>query len=98
VVKNVKQSGPWYANWALLMGTLSYGTYEVAIMGDESLKMNLELQSLYLPTSLFLGGERENLPLLKGKLVEGKTLIYVCRNKTCKLPVYSLPDALQQLN
>ena len=34
------------------------------------------------------------LPLLEGKLVEGKTLIYVCENKTCKLPTEDIQEAL----
>lgn len=98
VIENVVESGPWYANWGLLMGMLSYNPYEIAIMGNESVKMNLELQSHYLPTSLFLGGDADNLPLLNGKLVKGSTLIYVCKNKTCKLPVSSVNEALKQLN
>ena len=97
VVENVKESGPWYANWAILLGTLVYNPYEVAIMGEKAMKYNLELQSHYLPTSLFLGGDLENLPLLKGKLVVGSTIIYVCRNKACKLPVDSVGEALNQL-
>ncbi|MFK5854604.1 MAG: thioredoxin domain-containing protein [Bacteroidota bacterium] len=98
VIKNVVESGPWYANWGILMGMLSYAPYEVAIMGNESVKMNLELQSHYLPTSLFLGGNTDNLPLLNGKLVKGSTLIYVCKNRTCKFPVSSISEALKQLN
>ena len=98
VVENVVESGPWYANWALLLGMYSYNPYEVAIMGNKSVKINLELQSHYIPTSLFLGGKTENLPLLKGKLVKDSTIIYVCKNKACKIPVSSVIEALEQLN
>lgn len=94
----VKESGPWYANWAMLMGTLSYEPYEVAIMGEEALNFNYEMQLKYLPTSIFLGGEIENLPLLKYKLEKEKNWIYVCRNKTCKLPVENADEALDQIN
>ncbi len=98
VIKNVKKAGPYYANWAILLGTLSYEPFEVAIMGDDAIKMNTTIQLHYLPTSFFLGGTSENLPLLEGRLVEDQTLIYICRNKTCGLPVKTVVDALKQIN
>lgn len=98
VEDNLKESGPWYANWAKLMGLLSYESTEIAIMGDKATLMNFDIQSNYLPTSLFLGGTSENLPLLKDKLIKGKTMIYVCTNKTCKLPVENIEEALSQIN
>ena len=51
----------------------------------------------YLPTSIILGGDEENLPLLENKKAEGKTLIYVCRDRVCKFPVEKVSEALQQL-
>ena len=98
VMDDVKKSGPWYANWAVLYGLLSYRPFEIAIMGQEASTFNFELQSYYLPTSLFLGGDIENLPLLKSKLVSNKTIIYVCKDKTCNLPVSTVKDALIQIN
>ena len=94
----VKESGPWYANWAILMGLQSFELYEVAIMGKMAIPLNHEMQINYLPNSLFLGGIQENLPLLKHRLVNGKTLIYVCKNKICKLPVTSIKDAQELIN
>jgi len=34
---------------------------------------------------------------LKQRFVEGKTLIYVCKNKACLLPVSEVKEALTQL-
>jgi uncharacterized protein YyaL (SSP411 family) len=45
-----------------------------------------------------MGGTDENLPLLENKLPADKTLIYVCTNKVCKLPVEETGRALQQIN
>lgn len=98
VTENVKNSGPWYANWAILMGMISFEPTEVAVMGDKAILINNEMQSNYLPTAIFLGGDSENLPLLKAKLVDDETWIYVCRNKVCKLPVDNAIDALKQIN
>jgi uncharacterized protein YyaL (SSP411 family) len=97
VSKDTPGGGPYYANWAMLMGLIAYEPYEVAIMGSKAEEKNKELQSRYLPTAFFMGGREENLPLLENKLMEGKTIIYVCRNKSCKLPVMEVDQALRQM-
>ena len=44
---------------------------------------------------LIIGSDSENnLPLLQNRYVEGKTLIYVCVNKACKLPVEEVEKAV----
>jgi uncharacterized protein YyaL (SSP411 family) len=87
----------YYAQWCYVAGLFSHGTYEVAIMGKDAIQKNLELQKNYLPKCLFMGGTSENLPLLESKMPVDKTLIYVCTNKTCKLPVEEPRLALKQL-
>jgi uncharacterized protein YyaL (SSP411 family) len=97
ISQNPSTLDPFYANWIRMAGIVTYKPFEIAIMGDEALKKNQELQQQYLPTSLFMGGLQENLPLLENKLVAGKTMIYVCRDKVCKLPVREVEKALVQL-
>jgi uncharacterized protein YyaL (SSP411 family) len=47
---------------------------------------------------LWLGTETsEYLPLLEQKFVRDKTLIYVCLEKSCKLPVEEVEKAKKQL-
>jgi uncharacterized protein YyaL (SSP411 family) len=88
----------YYTAWAFLSGLYSHGTNEIAIMGKDALKQNQDLQKNYLPHSVFMGSEsEENLPLLQNKYSEGATLIYVCTNRTCKLPVQETSLALKQL-
>jgi uncharacterized protein YyaL (SSP411 family) len=94
----IAEAGPWYANWALLQGLLTYKMNEVVVLGENSQKINRELQNDFLPTSLFLGGNKENLPLLENRLKANRTIIYVCRDKSCKLPVESVEEALVQIN
>ena len=85
----------YFNNWIRLAYEKAHPFYEVAIVGPEAEKMNLELQRYFLPQALYLGGQNEgSLELLKDKLQEGETFIYVCRNKVCKLPVRSVEDAL----
>lgn len=87
----------FYANWCSLYSELSNPLYEVAIVGDAYQQKNKEIQSGYHPNVLFLGGAEEGkMELLKGKLQEGDTYIYVCQNKVCQLPVQEVGDAIQQ--
>lgn len=95
VIKEISGGRQYYAHWANLMGLMATGVYEVAITGGQSAERNRELQKKYLPTAIFLGGQSENLPLLENKVVPEKTIIYVCRNKVCKLPVTGVDKALE---
>jgi len=97
VAKQMTIDGPYYANWASLTGLIGYQPYEIAIVGEEAIAKSRKLLTHYIPTGIFMGGKSENLPLLKNKVVKGRTIIYVCRNKVCKLPEEDVAKAMQQL-
>ena len=102
MLNNVKQdalkSGAYYANWDILMSWFVSKPYEVAIVGIEFAEKRKEFDSLYLPNVLLSGGKNEGtLALLQNKLVEEKTIIYVCQNKACQLPVTEVNEALKQI-
>jgi uncharacterized protein len=97
VIHDDSSHNPYYAHYAMAMGMIAYPFNEIAIMGEKAPEKNHILQRHYLPTSLFLGGNKENLPLLKDKLVKHATKIYVCRDKTCSLPVDDAETALTLL-
>ena len=94
----IKTQGPYYANWASLMGLVTHEPFEVAVIGTDAVVKSKTLMKVYAPTTLFMGGTNENLPLLKNKLNASRTMIYVCRNKVCKLPVEDVTLALKQLS
>ena len=89
--------GPYYANWGMLLGKLTYPSYEIAILGEKAPEQAGEIQRHYLPTSLFAGGLTENLPVLENRLINNQTVIYVCEEKVCNIPVYSAEHALTLL-
>jgi uncharacterized protein YyaL (SSP411 family) len=93
----LSESGPYYANWASLMGLITTGPYEVAVMGKDALSKSNEIRKNYFPTAFFMGGDKEDLPLLENKHVAGRTMIYVCRNKVCKFPEEDVDRAMKQL-
>ena len=99
VAGKMKGLTSYYAQWCYLAGLFSHDLYEVAIMGKDAEKRNLELQQHYLPGCIFMGEtDEENLPLLENKLPADRTLIYVCTNRICKLPVEKSGQALTQIN
>jgi len=86
----------YYANWLQLQIDQVSPPYEVAIVGDNAQAVALEMMQTYHPNVVYLGDTKESdLPLLKYKYVEDETMIYVCQNKTCKLPVTDIKSALE---
>jgi hypothetical protein len=85
-----------YSNWTQLMLDMTGTHFEVAIVGENALNLLKELQKNYLPQVVFCAGTSENeLPLLANRFVAGKTLIYICQNSSCQLPVHTVEEALR---
>ncbi len=98
VKKDVIKNGPFYSNWAILLYHHIKEPYEVAIVGKDFQRIRQEFDQHYLPNTLLLGGKKEgSLELLKNKMIDGQTTIYVCQNKACKLPVTETSKALDLL-
>lgn len=98
VKKNVIEHPDSSANWLQLWSNYSYDFYEVSIVGANAKKMASQLQSKYIPNKLIAGSiSKKNLPLLKNRFDKTKTLIYVCVDGVCQMPVESVREALKQL-
>lgn len=96
----ILQSGQtsFYSNWAQLYLEKLIPTYEIAVVGENCLELTREMQQHYLPNALYLGGKDEGtLELLQDRLQPGETIIYVCQNKVCQLPVREVNRALKQI-
>jgi uncharacterized protein YyaL (SSP411 family) len=93
-----KKEALYFASWVYVAGLFAYGTNEVVIAGPDAVDKNMQLHKNYFPQAIFMGtaGE-ENLALIRGKLVTGKTLIYVCTNKTCRRPLENTEEAVKLL-
>lgn len=87
-----------YSNWFDLMLNFTNPFYEVAIVGEELNEKLSELNKTYLPNKLIAGSTSENnMPLLQNRYNPNNTLIYVCVNKACKLPVSEVEQAVKFL-
>lgn len=89
----------FHSNWAVLATYLSGPFLEIVISGKEALSRLKALNEKFEPNSILLGelSGKDTLPMLKDKFYKGKTLIYVCKNKTCKLPTENINEALNQI-
>jgi uncharacterized protein YyaL (SSP411 family) len=95
IIGNMADYPSGYSNWSQLMLNLTGNHFEVVIVGEDAISLQNELQKNYLPHVVFCAGTSENdLPLLQNRFVSGKTLIYICQNNSCQLPVKTVEEAL----
>ncbi|MBP9789569.1 MAG: thioredoxin domain-containing protein [Bacteroidia bacterium] len=92
--------GSAYSNWANLMMNFTSPYKQTVISGKDAEAKRKKIASHYLPNVLLAGSVSNNsqLPILSNRFVANKTFIYVCENKTCKLPVESTAEALKLLS
>lgn len=96
---NITSEPAYLSYWGMLLEEINYGITEIAIVGPQHQETRAQLQAKFLPFSIFCGtAKNSSLPLLKGRAAkDSKTWIFVCRNKTCLLPVTEVQDAINQI-
>jgi uncharacterized protein YyaL (SSP411 family) len=99
LTEELKNYGAGYSNWGCLALHLVHPFREVAVVGKD---VDEKMHALYRHglTNAILAGSAisSELPLLKDRMVPGKTMIYICENNTCGLPVESVEEAIEQLD
>jgi len=84
-----------HANWIHIGLYLNFPFYEVAITGIDFQNISKDLRKAYLPNTIIAGTDRKSsLPILKDRIKDKQTLIYVCLEGACQLPVNSAEEAL----
>jgi hypothetical protein len=98
VKPEIQNYGSNYSNWLDLMLNYTQPFYEVAVSGTEAITKIKELNQVYLPNKIIAGSTKDSyLPLLENRFSVNETLIYVCVNHACKLPVRDSAKAIEQL-
>ena len=88
-----------YSNWLHLMTNFTQPFYEVAVVGKNANTITKEFYKNYFPNILISASNKDSeLPLLEFKYIDGETLIYVCVNGTCKLPLADISKAIKSIN
>lgn len=98
VQKDFDRRAQGFANWLHLVLFQNQDFYEIAILGEDYKNLGQQISKEYVPNSILVGSQKEgNLELLKNRGNPNKTLVYVCIEGACKLPVTKVEEALKQL-
>ena len=100
-VKSLVVTEPEYmSNWGILALELATDFAEIIIVGNEAEAYANEINRRYLPNKIITATSKVSdlTPFQHKTMIDGKTTIYVCYNKSCKKPVTSVKEALAQLN
>ncbi|MBX2945024.1 MAG: thioredoxin domain-containing protein [Cyclobacteriaceae bacterium] len=97
VAELIQKEPNYMSHWGIALMESISGYAEVVLVGPDAIIHKNELQKHFLPFALFMGAVgHSNLPLVKDKKAIGnQTTFYVCRDKSCKQPVFTLPEALK---
>ncbi len=99
-LSSIISSEPTYmSNWGILFSEITEGVNEVVITGNGLEEIRKDIQSNYIPFAVYVGAKaKSTLSLMEGReSLDGKTKIYVCRNKVCKLPVSNSKEVINQI-
>ena len=97
--ESLSQNSSSYSHWASLYLTHTHPFFEVAINGPKTAAFTRKMKVDFLPNTLYAGSERDStLPILMNRFKEGKTLVYVCRDKVCAAPVDSPEKAIELIS
>lgn len=97
--KMILQEPNFMSHWGIMALEAALPPYEVVITGPKAHSFRRTIAAAYQPFSLMMGTESESqLPLVRDRVNREKTIIHVCVDKTCRLPVTTAEEALQQLS
>jgi uncharacterized protein YyaL (SSP411 family) len=83
--------------WTDLVQEMVYGTLEIAVVGEDAVEWGKKVLMNYVPYKVYQSSETENeqFPLLRGKLPVERTSFFLCKNYSCKKPVYDSTEFIQ---
>jgi uncharacterized protein YyaL (SSP411 family) len=85
--------------WATLFQAFTYTIPEVVITGEQPEKARKEFLSHLIPYRVFQSADRKDtqFPLLRDKPIDKLTLIFLCKDYACQLPVNEVATAVRNL-
>jgi len=97
IVPQAQKFGTAYSNWGILLLHEVYGSYELIFSGENAVGFREYLDRHYIPNKMVFGGKESQLPILAGRL-SAETRAYVCKDRTCSLPVDNPAEMLKLLS
>ncbi|MCC7534127.1 MAG: thioredoxin domain-containing protein, partial [Bacteroidia bacterium] len=87
-----------YSNWIQLINWINYGFNQVVISGKNTNECYSNISSIYTPNAMVFQAQPDTmLPLLKEKTSTNELKIYVCKDYTCGLPLYSVEETINTI-
>lgn len=98
MLDDVLKNPIYYSNWAIVLDMHLNLNKELVIMGKDAVEKAKKINRHYLPNVLITGSiEMSDLPLMSGRYREGRTLFYICENKSCGLPSDNIEETVHLL-
>ena len=97
VLEVIERHPSSFSKWASVVLSVVHAPHEIAVVGEKAFEKAIEINGLFLPNKILMASvnEDETLPLLRSREVAGDTLIYVCQNYTCRMPVKRVEEILK---
>ena len=94
VLDVVKRYPSSFSKWASVVLSVVHAPYEIAVVGEKAFDTTQAINAMFLPNKILMASvkEDETLPLLRGREIADETLIYVCQNYTCRMPVKTIEE------
>jgi len=95
LLEDIKAYGGGYSNWACLALHLAYPFKEVVVVGKNVEEKFTDLYRHGITNSIFaVYPGASDMSLAKQRYVKDQTMIYVCENNSCQVPVSSVDEAI----
>ena len=96
VQSNMSSYPSGHSNWAKTHLAISKPFYEVIIIGENAEKVASKFRQSFHPNTLILFSKIDSdIPIFRNRFKANETLIYVCQNGACKLPVKTIKETLE---
>ena len=97
IFKGAANQWPYHVNWAILLGKITKGCFEVVISGSEASKTFASFCKKYQPNVLpgLVSNSHTEIPSFKNRYSGDKeSVYYICQGEQCSLPLFSEEEAL----
>jgi len=86
--------------WSHLLMEMTFGTFEIAVVGDQFEVLARQVLAEYIPHKVFMAAPKGHveLPLLAQKPSTNPPLIYLCRAYSCLKPVTQTRQLLELIS
>jgi uncharacterized protein len=87
-----------YSNWLQVILLKQHGLYQLVLSGEGVINKLPVMSKIFLPNKILVAMEQvSKIPLLANKQVKYTPMYYLCKDKTCGLPLTDFADFIKQL-